>query len=381
MGNDVLNLKKDLIDLDIEELRINRELYNLQLQINAKLEKKKKVRIKNNYKQIVEEKLIALEEKKRLLFEKENNKNNNKISTETSNNPLIYNIIETGDSINEEIKNSNREDNKLNLVSNSSKDNKKNSNINKIDKEYYDKKKQDNNNIKKEMISSSESEIKITTIYTKKKCNKVKINEQKEEIKNYKDDGDIKNNDDRNINDRYDKNNNNAIKENLDENLNINEYKRKFFDRLSSIGPKSNINKSMDNKNSSIIEELEVVGLSQNEILKDKLSEFFVGTSIGSSSISNQNNSSMHNNYHKNRPKSEISGVNRELISSSKSNNEDVKGINSINYKSINGNNEEREKKMIQEGVDKNMIQKKLLITMKQEEIQMKSIRKIMGKI
>ena len=195
------------------------------------------------------------------------------------------------------------------------------------------------------MISSSESEIKIKTIYTKKKSNKVKINEQKEEIKNYKDDGDIKNNDDRNINDRYDKNNNNAIKENLDENLNIKIYKRKFFDRLSSIGPKSNINKSMDNKNSSIIEELEVVGLSQNEILKDKLSEFFVGTSIGSSSISNQNNSSMHNNYHKNRPKSEISGVNRELISSSKSNNENVKGINSINYKSINGNNEEREKK------------------------------------
>ena len=38
-------------------------------------------------------------------------------------------------------------------------------------------------------------------------------------------------------------------------------------------------------------------------------------------------------------------------------------------------------KKMIQEGVDKNMIQKKLLITKKQEEIQMKSIRKIMGKI
>jgi len=33
----------------------------------------------------------------------------------------------------------------------------------------------------------------------------------------------------------------------------------------------------VDNNNSSIVEELEVVGLSQNDVLKDKLSEFFVG--------------------------------------------------------------------------------------------------------
>ena len=90
----------------------------------------------------------------------------------------------------------------------------------------------------------------------------------------------------------------------------------------------------MDNKNSSIVEELEVVGLSQNEILKDKLSEFFVGTSVASSSNNNKNNSSMYNNYYKNKsksenipqsenkPKSEISRINPQLISLSKSGNE-----------------------------------------------------------
>ena len=118
----------------------------------------------------------------------------------------------------------------------------------------------------------------------------------------------------------------------MEENLNINEYKRKFFDKLSSLGPISNVNKSMDNKNSSVLEELEVVGLSQNDILKDKLSDFFVGTSVASSSNNNnKNNSSMHNNYYKNRPKSEISGINQQLISASKSGNED------------NENNEENE--------------------------------------
>jgi hypothetical protein len=169
-----------------------------------------------------------------------------------------------------------------------------------------------------------------------------------EENLNINDINDINNN-----NNRYNINNDNNIKEDLEENLNINEYKKKFFEKLSSLGPRSNINKSMDNKNSSIVEELEVVGLSQNEILKDKLSDFFVGTSVASSSKCNQNNSSMHNNYYKNRPKSEISGINRQLISSSKSNNDDNdndnvndnandndndKGINSINIQNINDN-------------------------------------------
>ena len=98
------------------------------------------------------------------------------------------------------------------------------------------------------------------------------------------------------------------------------------------MGRRSNIKKSMDNKNSSIVEELEVVGLSQNEILKDKLSEFFVGTSVASSSVQNKNYSSLHNNYYKNRAKSEISGMNEQLISSSKDNEEKNKKNNSSSY-------------------------------------------------
>ena len=102
----------------------------------------------------------------------------------------------------------------------------------------------------------------------------------------------MKNNDNNNDNNRYDvEKDKNNINEDLDENLNINEYKRIFFDKLSSLCPRSNINKSMDNKNSSIVEELEVVGLSQNDVLKDKLSDFFVGTSVASSSNQNKNNS------------------------------------------------------------------------------------------
>ena len=66
---------------------------------------------------------------------------------------------------------------------------------------------------------------------------------------------------------------------------------------------------------------LELICLSQNEILKEKLSEFFVWTSVVSSS-QNKNNSSMGINYCKSRLKSEISVRNKLLISSSKSNNE-----------------------------------------------------------
>ena len=354
MGNDVQNLRKDLIDLDIEELRINRELYNLQSQINAQLALNKKVRIKTNYKQYAERKLKALEEKKRLLSENENNNKNINIQINNNKNKNIYNVIETGDAKNEEknCNNDNDDNNKLNLISKSSKDSKNMDKLNVINK--IEKKINDKNN---EMISSSGSGSKnrIKTIYTKKKS---KIN-NKEELKNNKDneeDEDKKINDINDIinnNNRYNINNDNNIKEDLEENLNINEYKKKFFEKLSSLGPRSNINKSMDNKNSSIVEELEVVGLSQNEILKDKLSDFFVGTSVASSSKCNQNNSSMHNNYYKNRPKSEISGINRQLISSSKSNNDDNdndnvndnandndndKGINSINIQNINDN-------------------------------------------
>ena len=48
------------------------------------------------------------------------------------------------------------------------------------------------------------------------------------------------------------------------------------------MGPRSNFNKPMDNKNSSIMEELGFVGSSQKEILKDKTPEFSVGTSVAS---------------------------------------------------------------------------------------------------
>ena len=57
----------------------------------------------------------------------------------------------------------------------------------------------------------------------------------------------------------------------------------------------------------------EVVGLSKNEILKEKLAEFFDRTSMASSS-QNKNISSVRDNYDKNMPKSGISSINKQLI-------------------------------------------------------------------
>ena len=344
MGNETeRSLQLDLINLDIEEIKVNRELYNLQLQINAKLPNEKKIKIKNNYKEFSERKLKALEEKKRALIENEN-KENNEQDNKPRNKMIIIPEIE-----NEENKNNN-EENKLSLISNSSKGSQKNNNI--IDKivtnDFNNDNKENNVNNKKEIISnSSESEIKVTTIYTRKKSKKLKNLENKKEDNINNNEEDIKKDENNDNNNRYNlEKDNNIINEDLDENLNINEYKRKFFDKLSSLYAKSNINKSMDNKNSSIVEELEVVGLSQNDILKDKLSDFFVGTSVASSSNQNKNNSSMHNNYYKNRPKSEISGINQQLISGSKNNtnSQNDDGItNSINIQNqiCEGDNEE----------------------------------------
>ena len=112
----------------------------------------------------------------------------------------------------------------------------------------------------------------------------------------------------------------------------------------------------MDNKNSSVVEELEVVGMSQNEILRDKLSEFFGGSSVASSNYKQNNSSSLHNNYNRIRPKSEISGLNPQLVSSSKSNNteneqENENGVtNSINYRNnLNINDEENQESVNEE--------------------------------
>ena len=324
MGNETQNIKKDLIDLDIEEMKINRELYNLQLQINAKLPNDKKVKIKSNYKQIAERKIHYLEQKKLKLLASEKEKSKEIIK--------IDNIAETGEN---EVEKNNIEDNKLSLISNSSKGSKKAQKGMLIDK--IEEKINENNSNNKEIISDTENG-KIKTIYTKKKSkniNKININELNDKNNDNINDN-INDNNEKVKNNNEDSKNNDINDNNLEENLNINEYKRKFFDKLSSLGPISNANKSMDNKNSSVLEELEVVGLSQNDILKDKLSEFFVGTSVASSSNNNRNNSSMHNNYYKNRPKSEISGINQQLISASKSGNENNES---------NGENEDNEDK------------------------------------
>lgn len=351
MGNETeRTLRLDLINLDIEEIKVNRELYNLQLQINAKLSNEKRIKIKTNYKEFSERKLKSLEEKKRLLLENENNNLNNK----PRNKMLILPEISKEE-------NNNKEDNKLSLISNSSKGSQKNNNniIDKIVTNNANNDNQDENLKNKEEIishSESESKIKVKTIYTRKKSKKLKNieNEKEENINNNEED--MKNNDNNNDNNRYDvEKDKNNINEDLDENLNINEYKRIFFDKLSSLCPRSNINKSMDNKNSSIVEELEVVGLSQNDVLKDKLSDFFVGTSVASSSNQNKNNSSMHNNYYKNRPKSEISGINQELINGNKiigeQNNEEM--INSGNYQNQIYINEGDSEELIDKESDK----------------------------
>ena len=324
MGNEEERcLKIDLINLDMEEIKINRELYNIQMQINAKLAKDKKIKLKKNYKQFAQKKLRALEEKKRLLFEREEYTKNKENNKEIKNKNIFNNA---GDKVVNIEKSKNKDDDKkLSLISNGSKGNK--NNLNKFISEEIGKM-NNKNREKKELISNSENsnELQIITIYTKKKSKLSKDNIE-ELLKN----NDIEKNKDKD-NDRYDKIKN----ENDFDNLNINKYKRLFFDKLSSMGPRSNFNKSMDNKNSSIVEELEVVGLSQNEILKDKLSEFFVGTSVESSSIQNKNYSSLHNNYYKNRAKSEISGMNRQLISSSKDNEQKNEINNSTSYNNIN---------------------------------------------
>ena len=324
MGNEEERcLKIDLINLDMEEIKINRELYNIQMQINAKLAKDKKIKLKKNYKQFAQKKLRALEEKKRLLFEREEYTKNKENNKEIKNKNIFNNA---GDKVVNIEKSKNKDDDKkLSLISNGSKGNK--NNLNKFISEEIGKM-NNKNREKKELISNSENsnELQIKTIYTKKKSKLSKDNIE-ELLKN----NDIEKNKDKD-NDRYDKIKN----ENDFDNLNINKYKRLFFDKLSSMGPRSNFNKSMDNKNSSIVEELEVVGLSQNEILKDKLSEFFVGTSVESSSIQNKNYSSLHNNYYKNRAKSEISGMNRQLISSSKDNEQKNEINNSTSYNNIN---------------------------------------------
>ena len=327
MGNqEEKSLKIDLINLDMEEIKINRELYNIQMQINAKLAKDKKIKLKKNYKQFAHKKLIVLEEKKKLLFEteentinankEENNKNNKKENT-------IKNKSDKKEDNEKPTKNKDN-DNKFSLKRNSSKENKNNFNKStnhEIEKLYE----------KKELISNSEkiNGMNIKTIYTRKKsklCNNDKDNNE-EKIENNENDIEI-NKGNGVDNNRYDKiKNKNEL-----ENLNINQYKRLFFDKLSSMGPRTCNNKSMDNKNASIVEELEVVGLSQNDILKDKLSEFFVGTSVASSSVQNKNISYLLNNYYKNKAKSEISGMNRQLIRSSKDNSEKNEFNNSTSY-------------------------------------------------
>ena len=332
MGNEVQNLRKDLIDLDIEEIKINRELYNLQMQINAQLSNAKKIKIKNNYKQIAEKKLLYLENKKRLLFEDKNNLNIIGQNLANNQNKMIDTEFETGE--HEDIKN-NKEDNKLNLVSNNSSKGKKFI-VDKIETNKDINKDINNNNIenindKKEKINDLEkqNETKIT-----KKNNKTKLKEIKKDSNNNNNKNNKINDENKNDGINNDNENNKKINNNndeIEENLNINEYKRFFFDRLSSLGSKPNINKSMDNKNSSIDEELEIVGLSQNGFLKDKLSDYLVGSSVESSSNDNRNNSSMYNNYYKNRPKSGIQGVNRQLISTNKKNDENKEFIISTN--------------------------------------------------
>ena len=104
----------------------------------------------------------------------------------------------------------------------------------------------------------------------------------------------------------------------------------------------------MDNKNSSEVEELEIVGLSQNDILKDKLSEFFVGTSVASSS--NKQNSSIKNNNYSIKYQSEISGINRKLISSSKSNTENEKNKNEDESNCLNTENNNIKLNYVQNG-------------------------------
>ena len=350
MGNEAQSLRIDLINLDIEELKINRELYNVYQQMNATLPKEKKFHLRKNYKKMVEEKINALEEKKRHLLENANkaNSNNQLNGKENENKNNKNNIIETGEIKVDKKRESSDENNKFSLISKSSHNSKNSSKKIIIDKI--------NNN--KEMISSSgnESSAKEQVVYTKRKQIKKNeiFNKQNEEIKN-NENKEIKNKEEEinnnNIEENKNKNeqeedikdnNNNdkeddVVNEDIEENLNINEYKKKFFDKLSSLGTRSNINKSMDNKNSSAVEELEVVGLSQNDILKDKLSEFFQGSSIESSNH-NQNNSSMNNK----RAKSEISDINRPMVSSSKSKNIENEGnMNSINEENYENNYEE----------------------------------------
>lgn len=60
--NEAEKLKKDLNELDLEELKINKDLYNIQLEINKIVSTKDKAKLKKNYIQIIDRRIQFLEE-------------------------------------------------------------------------------------------------------------------------------------------------------------------------------------------------------------------------------------------------------------------------------------------------------------------------------
>ena len=276
MGNgNVAKLKKDIDLLDIEELKINREMYKLQLKINETSEIKKKVRIKKNYLQITERKIKALENKENQNIKKEianynteNSYNKNEFQVETNHERYSSGVIKS------EIlpKKTSVILGKSMEAINFNKDENNNLNNNETIRENYEK------------------EFKLPPIKNNKEKHKNEIENKENSIN-------------KNINLKEEIND-----EDINENLNINKVKKSNnIEKLSKITVQPNYNKSMDNKSESLVDEVEIVGLSEDGVLKDRISDILI------------RNSSINNSSSNNGSSSSISKQEKNLISSSES--------------------------------------------------------------
>ena len=306
MGNgNVTKLKRDLDLLDIEELKINREMYMLQLKINETSENKKKVRVKKNYLQITERKLKALENKENQNMQLEiinnnaENNNNNKNEFQRETNPGKN----SGEVIKSEIS-----PKKTSIIIGKS-------------MEKINSNKNENNNLKSNEIIKEYSETisKLSPIKYNKEEHK-KETENKENIIN------------KSISIKEEIN-----EDDINENININVIRKSKnnIDKISKISVQPNYNKSMDNKNESLVDEVEIVGLSEDGVLKDRISDIL----IRNSSISNSSakNNASESSISKKGSVSSIPKQDKNLISYSES---EKKSENNISDK-----DEENEKK------------------------------------
>ena len=279
-GNEISRLKKDLDLLDIEEIKLNREMYKIQVKINETSGNRKKVRIKKNYFQITERKLNDLE-----------NRGNQDVKKESPNNNYVKINNNNINNIKNELQTETDHERKSSGVIQSEISPKKTSLLSGKSIEKNSLNKEENNNLKS-------SSIKINNVGGKIILPSIMYNkeEHRKETEN------IEHSIDENIKEEINN-------DDINENININKIRKSNnIEKISKISVQPNYNKSMDNKNQSLVDEVEIVGLSEDGVLKDKISEVLVRNSSINNSSSN-NNASV----------SSISKQDKNLISCSES--------------------------------------------------------------